>query len=146
MVSEPEAVAPSAASAESAPSPRLSSTEPTTAPAVSAAPSAPAAQPAQVTTASTASPPAAQKKPGLFGRVFGSGVGDNSGVEVASATRAKDGGVLVTTKEGAVWHQVDLTDVPDLPKPGDRMSITDSLFGQHLCQYGISPIFNCRSN
>jgi hypothetical protein len=85
---------------------------------------------------------AKDKKPGFFGRIFGGA--QEQGIDVVSAAFAKDGSAVIMTKDGTVWRQADLQDVGRLPKPGEKMTIDDGVFGKHLCQYGPSPLFDCR--
>jgi len=108
----------------------------------SPAPASTPQAPASSATDQAGSGETGKKKRGFFGRIFG-GTADE-GIEIEKAEWAGDGGVLITTKDGTVWHQVDSTDIQRLPDPGDRMSITDSAFNQQLCQYGASPLFHCR--
>jgi hypothetical protein len=62
---------------------------------------------------------------------------------IASAKWGR-GGIEITTRDGAVWLQIDSTNLQALPKVGDTLSINGSLFGKRICQYGAEPLFDCR--
>lgn len=84
------------------------------APAPSPAPApAPAATPAPAT-ATPASP-------------------DRLEVEIASAQRAGNARLVLTTTEGAVWRQVESVDMPIPPSAGERMGIRRGVAGGYRC-------------
>jgi len=58
---------------------------------------------------------------------------DRVEVEVASVVKGRDGKLVVTTTDGAVWRQTESLENYRLPAAGERMSIRRGKLGGYLC-------------
>jgi hypothetical protein len=58
---------------------------------------------------------------------------DRVEVEVASAVAGRDGKLVVTTTDGAVWRQTESITNYRLPAAGERMTIRKGSLGGYLC-------------
>jgi hypothetical protein len=123
-----------------------------------AAPAAKTAAPASQTAAKTSVPPPAAPAParvaeapaaptaksksgGLFS--FLSSRNGDATAKIAKVGQWEDGSLALTTKDGAVWVQSDLTDLNMVPRAGQTLTIAKTAFGDHVCQYGGSELFRC---
>ena len=88
-------------------------------PQAQVAPSAPAVTSVPQTPVA-AGAPVENSKRGWLSRAFGDGSQEDDGIKIASAARAPDGGVVITTIDGMTWRQADSEDVASLPKPSGR--------------------------
>ena len=65
-------------------------------------------------------------------------------VEVASARRAPDGRLAITTAEGAVWRQTESVEMPQPPAAGDQMTIRQGALGGYRCSVARTNLtFRC---
>jgi hypothetical protein len=55
---------------------------------------------------------------------------------IASAHKAITGKWVITLQDGAVWTQVDFTEIPIDPKPGDKVKIKSASMGSYLMSVG----------
>jgi hypothetical protein len=58
---------------------------------------------------------------------------DRVEVEVASAVAGRDGKLVITTTDGAVWRQTESITNYRLPAAGERMTIRKGSLGGYLC-------------
>ncbi|HXZ68683.1 MAG TPA: hypothetical protein VEH07_08855 [Alphaproteobacteria bacterium] len=68
----------------------------------------------------------------------------SNGEAVIASAKWSRGSIEITTQDGAVWQQIDTTNLQTLPKAGDHLSVSGGIFGKHICQYGASALFDCR--
>ena len=99
--------------------------------AAAAAPPAPAAAPAP---ASAAASPAPQPKQDQS---------EHLEVTLAKVEHAGDGKLVLTTTDGAVWHQVESDAVRQVPKQGEVMKIVARSLGGFMCQPSKYVSFRC---
>lgn len=64
--------------------------------------------------------------------------------ELATVTRAPDGRVVLTTRDGAVWQQNESQEITLLPKAGERLAIRKGSLGAYLCTLESRVSFRCR--
>lgn len=64
--------------------------------------------------------------------------------KVSSARLGADRKLLVTTSEGAIWHQTETLDLRTIPQKGDDFAIEEASLGSHRCTVGKSKIFRCQ--
>lgn len=64
-------------------------------------------------------------------------------VELASAERTDDGDWVMTTKDGAVWLQVNDDRPYHPPHAGSQVAIRPALFGAYFCTVDHQPAIRC---
>jgi hypothetical protein len=64
--------------------------------------------------------------------------------KVAAARLGADRKLLVTTSEGAIWHQTETLDLRSIPQKGDAFAIEEASLGSHRCTIGKSKVFRCQ--
>jgi len=62
---------------------------------------------------------------------------------VASARIGGNRRILVTTAEGAVWHQVDTDVIRRLPRPGEAFEVREGALGSFRCTANGTTTFRC---
>lgn len=63
--------------------------------------------------------------------------------QVASARMGNDRRLLVTTAEGAVWHQVDSDNIRRLPRAGESFEVRSGALGSFRCTFNATTTFRC---
>jgi hypothetical protein len=104
--------------------------------AAAAAPVArsPTNAPTAATSAPAASAPAAAEK---------KAEPEHLEVTLAKVEQGGDGKLVLTTADGAVWHQVESGAIPQIPKPGATMKIEARSLGGFMCEPGKYVSFRC---
>jgi hypothetical protein len=64
-------------------------------------------------------------------------------VTLAKVDHAGDGKLVLTTTDGAVWHQVESDAVRQVPKQGEMMKIVARSLGGFMCQPSKYVSFRC---
>jgi hypothetical protein len=101
--------------------------------AAAAAPPAPPAPAVAAAPASAASPaPQPKQDPS-----------EHLEVTLAKVEHAGDGKLVLTTTDGAVWHQVESDAVRQVPKQGEMMKIVARSLGGFMCQPSKYVSFRC---
>ncbi len=96
-----------------------------------AAPAPVAPSPAAPPPTATAPPaPAARRSPATTAP---ESPPDRVEIEVASVVKSRDGKLIVTTTDGAVWRQTESLTNYRLPVVGERMTIRRGALGGYLC-------------
>lgn len=68
---------------------------------------------------------------------------DKLEVTLATIAQAPDGKLVVTTTDGAVWHQVESNPIHQLPEQGQAMTIRRTAFGGFMCEPKDRLAFRC---
>ena len=71
---------------------------------------------------------------------------DNVSVELASAGQDPTGKWVLTTKEGAIWRQIDTTELNREPHAGSTMVIRRGLIGSFFCKIDGDAAIRCTRN
>lgn len=64
-------------------------------------------------------------------------------VTLASVEQGGDGKLVLTTTEGAVWHQVESDSIRPVPSQGQTMKIAKTSFGGFMCEPVKRVAFRC---
>jgi hypothetical protein len=64
-------------------------------------------------------------------------------VKLAKVEQGGDGKLVLTTTDGAVWHQVESGAVRQIPKEGATMKIETRSLGGFMCEPGKYVSFRC---
>jgi hypothetical protein len=64
-------------------------------------------------------------------------------VTLASVEQGPDGKLILTTNDGAVWHQVESDAIRPMPAKGQTLKVSQTSFGGFLCEAAKRVAFRC---